>query len=333
MLVLGRPGSGTTSLLKILSNTRGEFQGVFGDVFYGSASAREAKQFRHQIVMNTEEDLHFPTLTVSETMQFATYLKLPGTRPEHLSESKAYTSHKADSILDSLSIAHTAQTVVGDEFLRGVSGGERKRVSLAEVLTSTAPVQCWDNSTRGLDASNALDFAKVLRKSALEEQKSIIATLYQAGNGIYDQFDKVLVLAEGHQIYYGPRHEAKAYFENMGFICTPGANIADFLTSVSVPTERQIAPGFENQVPKSAEEFASRFKASEAFQHNSKAAIPITDPSLGQEVEDLRHVRILERIGRCPLGSPGKRAHTTSLSDARSQLARSGNFRSFGAIA
>lgn len=295
MLVLGRPGSGTTSLLKILSNTRGEFQGVFGDVFYGSAGAREAKQFRHQIVMNTEEDLHFPTLTVSETMQFATSSKLPGTRPEHLSESQAYTSHRADSILDSLSIAHTAQTVVGDEFLRGVSGGERKRVSLAEVLTSTAPVQCWDNSTRGLDASNALDFAKVLRKSAHEEQKTIIATLYQAGNGIYNQFDKVLVLAEGHQIYYGPRHEAKAYFENMGFICTPGANIADFLTSVSVPTERQIAPGFEDKVPQSAEEFAARFRASEAFQRNSKTAIPITDASLAQEVEDLRHVRTLEK--------------------------------------
>jgi ATP-binding cassette subfamily G (WHITE) protein 2 (SNQ2) len=295
MLVLGRPGSGTTSLLKILSNTRGEFQDVFGEVFYGSAGAREAKQFRHQIVMNTEEDLHFPTLTVSETMQFATSSKLPATRPEHLGEIKAYTSHKANSILESLSIAHTAQTVVGDEYLRGVSGGERKRVSLAEVLTSTAPVQCWDNSTRGLDASNALDFAKVLRKSALEEQKTIIATLYQAGNGIYKQFDKVLVLAEGCQIYYGPRHEAKAYFEDMGFVCTPGANVADFLTSVSVPTERQIAPGFEDQVPQSAEEFAARFRASEAFLRNSKATVPITDASLAQEIEDLQHVRTLEK--------------------------------------
>src|ERR1700712_319167 len=123
LLVLGRPGSGTTSLLKVLSNTREEFPDVSGDVFYGSAGAHEAKQFRHQIVMNTEEDLHFPTLTVSETMQFATSSKLPGTRPEHLGEKKAYTSHKANSILESLSIKHTAQTVVGDEFLRGVSGG------------------------------------------------------------------------------------------------------------------------------------------------------------------------------------------------------------------
>ena len=246
-MVLGRPGSGTTSLLKVLSNTREEFRDVSGDVFYGNAGAKEAQQFRHQIVMNTEDDLHFPTLKVGETLDFASSSKLPGTRPEHLQQRKAYTSDKKESILNSLSIAHTSDTVVGDEYLRGVSGGERKRVSLAEVLASTAPVQCWDNSTRGLDASNALDFAKVLRKSAHEEQKTVVATLYQAGNGIYNQFDKVTVLVDGRQIYYGPTSEAKSYFEDLGFICT--GSTPDFLTSISVPTERQITPGFEGRVP------------------------------------------------------------------------------------
>ena len=294
-MVLGRPGSGTTSLLKVLSNTRDEFRAVSGDVFYGNAGAKEAQQFRHQIVMNTEEDLHFPTLKVGETLDFAYTSKLPGTRPEHLKKRKAYTSDKKEAILNSLSIGHTSETVVGDEFLRGVSGGERKRVSLAEVLTSTAPVQCWDNSTRGLDASNALDFAKVLRKAAHEEQKSIAVTLYQAGNGIYNQFDKVTVLVEGKQIYYGPASEAKGYFEDMGFICAPGANVADFLTSVSVPTERHIAPGFEGRVPETADEFAARFRASEIFQRNASQAVPITDESMAQEINDLRYVRSLEK--------------------------------------
>lgn len=279
----------------MLSNTRDEFRAVSGDVFYGNAGAKEAQQFRHQIVMNTEEDLHFPTLKVGETLDFASTSKLPGTRPEHLKKRKAYTSDKKEAILNSLSIGHTSETVVGDEFLRGVSGGERKRVSLAEVLTSTAPVQCWDNSTRGLDASNALDFAKVLRKAAHEEQKSIAVTLYQAGNGIYNQFDKVTVLVEGKQIYYGPASEAKGYFEDMGFICAPGANVADFLTSVSVPTERHIAPGFEGRVPETADEFAARFRASEIFQRNASQAVPITDESMAQEINDLRYVRSLEK--------------------------------------
>ena len=199
--------------------------------------------------MNTEEDWHFATLKVAETMEFATSAKLPGTRPHDLQDGKAYTAHQTETILKSLNIAHTSGTVIGDEFLRGVSGGERKRVSLAEILASSAPVQCWDNSSRGLDASNALDFAKLLRKAADEEQKTILATLYQAGNGIYNQFDKVLVLAEGRLIFYGLASEAKSYFEDLGFVCAPGANVADFLTSVSVPTERQIARGFEDRPP------------------------------------------------------------------------------------
>lgn len=68
-----------------------------------------------------------------------------------------------DTLLKMLNISHTHQTLVGDEFVRGVSGGERKRVSIAEMMATRARVQCWDNSTRGLDASTALDFIKSLR--------------------------------------------------------------------------------------------------------------------------------------------------------------------------
>jgi ATP-binding cassette subfamily G (WHITE) protein 2 (SNQ2) len=264
-------------------------------VWYGNAGPHEAEQLRHQIVMNTEEDLHFPTLTVAETLEFASSAKLPGTRPEHPSKRDTYMSHKTELILNSLSIAHTSDTIIGNEFLRGISGGERKRVSLAEVLASTAPVQCWDNSTRGLDASNALDFAKVLRKATDEEQKTVMATLYQAGNGIYNKFDKVCVLAEGRQIYYGPVSEAKGYFENMGFVCNPGANVADFLTSVSVLTGRQVRPGFETRLPETADEFAVRFRASGAFSRGVAQAIPITDKILEQEVKDMEQVRTLEK--------------------------------------
>jgi ATP-binding cassette subfamily G (WHITE) protein 2 (SNQ2) len=124
-------------------------------------------------------------------------------------------------------------------------------------------VQFWDNSTRGLDASTALDFAKVLRADADTLKKTIAATFYQAGNGIYDQFDKVLVLIEGRQAYYGPGSLAKEYFEDMGFVCPDGANIADFLTAVAVPTERQVLPGMEKKVPSLAEEFETRYQQSD----------------------------------------------------------------------
>ena len=68
-----------------------------------------------------------------------------------------------DMLLRMLNITHTENTLVGDSFVRGVSGGERKRVSIAEMMTTRARVQCWDNSSRGLDASTALDFVRSLR--------------------------------------------------------------------------------------------------------------------------------------------------------------------------
>lgn len=86
---------------------------------------------------------------------------------------------------------------------------------------------CWDNSTRGLDASTSLEWAKALRAMTDVNGLSTIVTLYQAGNGIYNLFDKVLVLDEGEQIYYGPAREAKPFMEELGFVYTEGGNIGE----------------------------------------------------------------------------------------------------------
>ncbi|KAH7148162.1 ABC multidrug transporter [Fusarium sp. MPI-SDFR-AT-0072] len=243
----------------------------------------------------SKRDEHFPTLTVGQTIGFATATKLPGTRPEHLQDKSEYALQTTDAILSSLAISHTKDTMVGNEFIRGVSGGERKRVSVAEVSKKLAPVQCWDNSTRGLDASSALDFVRVLRRSADEEHKTIVATLYQAGNGIFDLFDKVLVLSEGREIYYGPATDARKYFEDMGFVYAPGANVADFLTAVAVPTERTIAPGRESSVPNTAEEFEARYKSSQHFEDMMGRMTSTREDVLAHEVDDLKAIRELEK--------------------------------------
>lgn len=153
LLVLGRPGSGCTTLLNILANKRRGYASVEGDVHYGSMDASQAKQYRGQIVMNTEEELFFPTLTVGQTMDFATRLKVPFRLPEGVTSDKAMREETRDFLLQSMGIEHTHDTKVGNEYVRGVSGGERKRVSIIECLATRGSVFCWDNSTRGLDAS------------------------------------------------------------------------------------------------------------------------------------------------------------------------------------
>lgn len=153
LLVLGRPGSGCTTLLNMLANNRKGYASVSGKVHYGSMDPKEAEQYRGQIVMNTEEELFFPTLSVKQTMDFATRLKVPFRLPEGVTDPEQLRHETRDFLLESMGIEHTHSTKVGNEYVRGVSGGERKRVSIIECIATRGAVYCWDNSTRGLDAS------------------------------------------------------------------------------------------------------------------------------------------------------------------------------------
>lgn len=262
LLVLGRPGSGCTTLLSTLANNRLGYKEVAGDVSYGSMSAKEAQQYRGQIVMNTEDEVFFPTLSVEDTINFATSMRVPPRLPPGIETREQYAQTYKDFLLRSVGISHTAKTRVGDQYIRGVSGGERKRVSILECLATDATVYCWDNSTRGLDASTALEWTKAIRAMTDILGLATIVTVYQAGNGIYEQFDKVLVLDEGKQIHYGPQKDAVPFMESLGFVCDSGSNRADFLTGVTVQTERRIAPGHEKKFPRTAGEISAAYDRS-----------------------------------------------------------------------
>ncbi|KAJ0423003.1 ABC-2 type transporter-domain-containing protein [Aspergillus carlsbadensis] len=256
LLVLGRPGAGCTTLLSVLANNRLGYEEVTGDVFYGNMSADEAERYRGQIIINNEEEVFFPTLSVEDTLDFAARMK----------SHEIYVQSYKDFLLRSVGISHTARTKVGDAFVRGVSGGERKRVSILECLTTRASVFCWDNSTRGLDASTALDWIKAIRAMTDILGLTTIVTLYQAGNAIYRHFDKVLVLDEGKQIFYGPQESAVPFMEDLGFMMDSGSNRADFLTGVTVPTERLVAPGYEDKFPRTADDILSAYNQSDIRQ-------------------------------------------------------------------
>ncbi|KAL1793092.1 hypothetical protein ACET3X_008074 [Alternaria dauci] len=259
MLVLGRPGSGCSTFLKAISNNRESYAAVEGDVSYGGIPAdKQKKQFRGEVNYNPEDDSHMADLNVWQTLKFALTNK-----------TKKHEKHEIPIILEALlkvfGISHTKYTKVGDEYVRGVSGGERKRVSIAETLATKSSVNCWDNSTRGLDASTALDYAKSLRIMTDISNRTTLVTLYQAGEQIYEVMDKVMVIDAGRCIYQGPAGEAKQYFEDLGFKCPERQTTADFLTAVTDPTERQFRPGFEDKAPKTSEELEKAFRESDAY--------------------------------------------------------------------
>jgi ATP-binding cassette subfamily G (WHITE) protein 2 (SNQ2) len=270
MLVVGRPGSGCTTFLKALAGLDQGFAGVDGEVHYGTMSTdKEIQPYRSEIIYNSEEDLHDANLLVGRTLDFALRMntpadnaRLPGEDGNAMSPKEYQDKHKSE-LLKVFGLTHTHDTKVGDQYTRGVSGGEKKRVSIAEVLTSRAHIQCWDNATRGLDANTALGYTKVMRTLSDTERNATIVSLYQAGNGIYNLFDKVTVIAEGRVLYYGPRAEARGYFEDLGFVCMDGANVADFLTAVTATNERKIRDDHEGKVPTTAAEFSDIYRNSE----------------------------------------------------------------------
>jgi ATP-binding cassette, subfamily G (WHITE), member 2, PDR len=150
--------------------------------------------------------------------------------------------------------------------LRGVSGGERKRVSIAEVLACRAAITCWDNSTRGLDANTALEYVRSLRLSTdLRRTSATLATLYQVSETIYDQFDRVLLVDGGRCVYYGPRDRARRYFQGLGYYAPERQTTADFLTSVTDPNEVIYDNEYKGRSPRTAEEREIAWKRSSLY--------------------------------------------------------------------
>ncbi|KAJ5902550.1 hypothetical protein N7495_003078 [Penicillium taxi] len=282
MMVLGRPGSGCTTFLKAIANDRASFAGVNGEISYGGISAEEQnKHFRGEVNYNPEDDQHFPTLTVWQTLKFS----LANKTRKHDRESIPVI---IDALLKMFGISHTKNTQVGNEYVRGVSGGERKRVSIAETLATKSSVVCWDNSTRGLDASTALDYAKSLRIMTDVSKRTTFVTLYQAGESIYELMDKVLVIDAGRMLYQGSAREARQYFVDLGFYCSDQSTTADFLTSLCDPNARQFQPGREASAPKTAIELEQVFKNSDAYKRIEKDVANYEQRLQETECEDTR---------------------------------------------
>ena len=216
-----------------------------------------------EVVYNQEDDDHLPTLSVGQTLRFALETKMPKKRIPGVTD-KQFKDEVLQLLLSMLNIKHTVNTVVGNAFVRGVSGGERKRVSIAEMFCSNACVASWDNSTRGLDASTALDYAKSLRLLTDIMGMTTFVSLYQAGEGIYKQFDKVLVLNESHVVYFGPADQARQYMIGLGYKDLPRQTSADYLSGCTDPNERRFADGKDaDSVPSTPEAMEKAYLESE----------------------------------------------------------------------
>ena len=264
-VVLGRPGSGCSTLLRtIATRTYGFHIGEESKISYDGLTPKDIEtHHRGDVIYSAETDIHFPHLSVGDTLDFAARLRTPQNRGEV--DRETYARHMASVYMATYGLSHTRNTKVGNDYVRGVSGGERKRVSIAEASLSGANIQCWDNATRGLDAATALEFIRALKTSAAILDATPLIAIYQCSQDAYDLFDNVIVLYEGYQIFYGKAERAKEFFLEMGYDCPQRQTTADFLTSLTNPAERVVHPGYENKVPRTAKEFEAYWKKSPEY--------------------------------------------------------------------
>ncbi len=270
LLVLGRPGAGCTSFLKTIASYRDGFKEIKGTVLYeGMDHTVIDKRLRGDVVYSPEDDVHFPTLTVHQTLSFAVAARAPQARrrldlldSQDTNTREGYIKTLVEVFATILGLKHTYNTKVGNDFVRGVSGGERKRVSVAETFASRAKVALFDNSSRGLDSSTALEFVKALRISTDITNSTTMASIYQAGEGLTQLFDKVLVINEGRQVYMGPMSEAANYFNEMGYEAQDRQTTADFLVACTDALGSKVRAGYEKRAPRTADEMAQYWRNS-----------------------------------------------------------------------
>lgn len=229
--VMGSSGAGKTTLLSLLAGNAGNM---------GSSSAKQGISLNGSVKLNGvgvdlasggiekvsgfvyQDDVILPTMTVEEAVLMSARLRLPrGSTDEQL-------RLRCKQMLELLGIEKCAKTKIGSATVKGISGGERKRVALAMEMIPNPSILFLDEPTSGLDTVNAYNVVSHLTSLAHDHNRTIVLTIHQPPSEVYHMIDDLLLLAGGRVVYHGPAQGAVAYFAALGFPCPLYTNPADF---------------------------------------------------------------------------------------------------------
>ncbi|WJX11363.1 ABC transporter G member 22 [Trifolium repens] len=235
LALMGPSGSGKTTLLNLLGGRLTQHT-VGGSITYNDQSY--SKFLKSRIGFVTQDDVLFPHLTVKETLTYAARLRLPKTFTKEQKEKRAL------DVIYELGLERCQDTMIGGSFVRGISGGERKRVCIGNEIIINPSILFLDEPTSGLDSTTALKIVQMLQDIA-EAGKTVVTTIHQPSSRLFHKFDKLILLGKGSLLYFGKASEAMNYFQSIG--CSPliSMNPAEFLldlangniNDVSVPSE------------------------------------------------------------------------------------------------
>lgn len=221
LALMGPSGGGKTTLLNLLSG-RSKFDS--GTITYNDQPYFKSLKWRIGFV--PQDDVAFPHLTVKETLTYAALLRLPGNL------SIQNKKERAMDVISELGLERCQNTVIGGTFLRGISGGERKRVCIANEIILNPSLLFLDEPTSGLDSTTALRIVQLLHNIA-QSGRTVVTTIHQPSSRLFSKFDKLILLSRGSCLYFGKASDAMLYFSSMG--CSPlvSMNPAEFLIDLA----------------------------------------------------------------------------------------------------
>ncbi|KAI5476299.1 ABC transporter [Pseudohyphozyma bogoriensis] len=259
MAIIGASGAGKSTLLDLLAKK--EKRGSVGGAIMVNGKKVGDQEYRRVVGFVDQEDTLMPTLTVYETILYSALLRLP--------REMSYEDKKMRVLetMHELGILGIRDSRIGGEGIRGISGGEKRRVSIACELVTSPSILYLDEPTSGLDSFNAFNVVESLVQLSRTYKRTVVFTIHQPRSNIVALFDKLLLLASGKLIYSGNAKDCQSYFSSVGWACPPGFNIADYLIDLTMQDEKP--------------EGHAEAEAALIQLEGEEDAVPVTDPELG----------------------------------------------------
>ncbi|XP_022154233.1 pleiotropic drug resistance protein 3-like isoform X2 [Momordica charantia] len=237
-LLLGPPGCGKTTLLKALSGNLDKSLKMSGEICYNGHKLEEFVPQKTSAYISQNE-LHIAQMTVRETLDFSTRCQGIGSRADLMKEiikrekeQGIIPDSDVDTYMKILGLDICAETLTGDAMRRGISGGQKKRLTIGEMIVGPKRVLLMDEITNGLDSSTAFQIVSCLQHLAHFTDATLLVSLLQPAPETFDLFDDLILMVQKKIIYHGPRDQVLQFFENCGFKCPERKNVADFLQEV-----------------------------------------------------------------------------------------------------
>ncbi|KAL8936282.1 MAG: hypothetical protein Q9216_005012 [Gyalolechia sp. 2 TL-2023] len=227
MAIMGPSGSGKTTLLNVLARRSGASNLEVNGALNVNNTSVSTNDFRAISSYVEQEDALIGSLTVRETIDFAGRLSLPS------SVSSKERSARVDELLSSFGLRDQANLLVGTPIRKGISGGQKRRLSIASLLITGPKILFLDEPTSGLDSTASFEVIKYLKNVAQQHQLIVIASIHQPSTSTFEQFDKLLLLSAGRTCYFGQVPDIRAYMETRGTPIPPYVNPAEFLLDIS----------------------------------------------------------------------------------------------------